>query len=83
LEWVHGYRSRDCKNNIGLLVDGSICYNAAALGIVYTPADHTQKFFRNHIDDVTAIGFSPDKRTIATGELGPKPSICIWDGPTG
>ncbi len=35
LEWVHGYRSQDSRNNIGLLADGSICYPAAGLGIAY------------------------------------------------
>lgn len=35
-----------------------------------------------HIDDVTAIAFSPDGRTVATGEIGPKPMICIWDAIT-
>lgn len=82
LEWVHGYRCRDSRNNIGFLIDGSIAYHAAALGIVYNPSEHSQRFFNMHIDDVTAIAFSPDKRTIATGEIGPKPMICIWDGIT-
>ena len=36
----------------------------------------------NHIDDVTAIAFSPDKRWVATGEIGAKPMICIWDAIT-
>ena len=31
---------------------------------------------------MTAISFSPDKRYIATGEIGAKPMICIWDGMT-
>jgi echinoderm microtubule-associated protein-like 6 len=35
-----------------------------------------------HIDDVTAIAFSPDKRLVATGEIGAKPMICIWDALT-
>lgn len=82
LEWVHGYRCKDSKNNIGVLIDGSICYNAAALGVVYNPVEHTQRFFNLHIDDVTAIAFSSDRRTIATGEIGPKPSIYLWDSET-
>ena len=82
IEWVHGYRSRDSRNNIGYLADGSIAYHAAALGIVYNPTEHSQRFFKMHIDDVTAIAFSPDGRTIATGEIGPKPMICIWDAIT-
>jgi WD40 repeat protein len=64
------------------LADGSIAYHAAALGIVYDPVNHAQRFFKEHIDDVTAIAFSPDRRLIATGEVGPKCSICIWDGIT-
>ena len=45
IEWVHGYRCRDSRNNIGLLADGSIAYHAAALGIVYNPQEHSQRFF--------------------------------------
>lgn len=80
LEWVHGYRARDSKNNVSILKDGSIAYHAAAVGIVYDPDDHSQKHFCKHIDDITAMAFSSDGRTIATGEVGPKPSIYIWDG---
>lgn len=82
LEWVHGYRAKDSKNNIAYLADGNIAYNAAGLGVVYNPKEHSQKFFDKHIDDVTAIAFSSDRRLIATGEIGPKPSIYVWDGVT-
>jgi hypothetical protein len=37
LEWVHGYRSRDSRNNIAYLSDGSIAFHAAGVGIVYDP----------------------------------------------
>ena len=77
---MHGYRSKDTKNNLAYLLDGSVAYNAAGLGVVYDPTNHTQRFFKEHIDDVTAIAFSPDKKLIATGEIGPKCSIYIWNG---
>lgn len=80
LEWVHGYRSHDCKNNVTYLKDGSIAYHAAGLGICYDDGDKEQRFFKSHIDDVTAFAYSSDGQTIATGEVGPKPSIYIWDG---
>lgn len=79
MEWVHGYRSRDTKNNISYLVDGSIAYHAAALGIVYDAKDHSQRFFNMHINDIISMAFSPDKKLVATGEIGPHPSIYIWD----
>ena len=82
LEFVHGYRSRDCKNNIRYLKDGSICYHAAALGIVLDKKTHTQRFFNQHTDDITAIAFHPEGLKIATGELGKKPAIHIWDTST-
>jgi len=79
LEWVYGYRAKDSKNNIQIMKDGALAYNAAALGVIYNPADHSQRFFNMHNDDVTAIAFSPDLQTIATGEIGPKPIIQVWD----
>jgi WD40 repeat protein len=32
-----------------------------------------------HNDDVSAIAFSSDKKLIATGEMGAKPTIYVWD----
>lgn len=82
LEWIHGYRARDSRNNIGVALDGSIVYQAAAVGVCYDPATHTQRHFQKHTDDVTAIAFSPDRTLVATGEVGPAPKILIWDAVT-
>lgn len=79
LEYCFGYRAKDCRNNIKYLADGRICYNAAGLGVVLDPDTNKQTFFKNHIDDVTAIAVHPNLKIIATGEIGPKPHIYIWD----
>jgi len=82
LEYIHGYRSRDCKNNIAYLADGRIAYHAAAAGIVLDKTNNTQRFFIQHTDDILSIAFHPDKIRIATGEQGPKPFIYIWNSTT-
>ena len=79
LDHVYGYRAKDCTNNIFYLKCGDILYHAAALGIVLDIAENTQKFFDLHIDDITAMDLHPDGVKVATGEVGAKPFIFLWD----
>lgn len=44
LEYVYGYRAKDCRNNLKYLKQGNIVFHAAALGIVMDPAANTQKY---------------------------------------
>lgn len=60
-------------------MDGSMVYHAAGLGIVYNPETHTQRHFDKHTDDVTALAVAPNRRLVATGEVGKKPKIYVWD----
>jgi echinoderm microtubule-associated protein-like 6 len=80
IDWVYGYRGSMCKNNIGLLTDGSIAYFSAALGIVFNREAGTQRYFDKHSDDITCIAFCKNKKIIATGENGQDPTVHIWDG---
>jgi len=63
---------------------------AAAVGIVLNTELNTQKFFGagytktadGHSDDITALAIAPDRKTIATGEVGKNPKIIVWDSGT-
>ncbi|CAG9325772.1 unnamed protein product [Blepharisma stoltei] len=79
LEWVHGYRAKDCRNNLRYLHDGRIIYHAAGLGISLNKETWTQTYFNKHIDDIIAFALSPNCDLAATGEVGRRPNIFIWD----
>ena len=36
----------------------------------------------SHNDDITALTISSDRKYIATGQVGPAPSIFVWDSQT-
>jgi echinoderm microtubule-associated protein-like 6 len=90
LEWVHGCRGFDCRNNIRYLPSNepgerSIVFTAASLGVIQTITPHRQqKHFGDHTDDLIAISVFVDltcstKCTIATGEMGKTPAIHLWN----
>lgn len=43
LDYVHGYRAKDCRNNLRYLKNGNIVYHAAGVGIVMDVTTNTQR----------------------------------------
>jgi len=37
------------------------------------------KTAQGHTDDVTALAISPDRKKIASGQVGSNPSVIMWD----
>ncbi|KAG7257658.1 hypothetical protein CRUP_015754, partial [Coryphaenoides rupestris] len=79
LEWVHGYRGHQCRNNLYYTAGKELVYFVAGVGVVYNSREHTQKFYLGHDDDIISLSIHPDKVQVATGQVGKDPYICIWD----
>ena len=45
LEYVHGYRCHDARNNLRYTATGEVVYHAAAVGVVLNQKTNTQRFF--------------------------------------
>ena len=80
LQWVHGYRSQDCRNTLKYSSSGSVIYNCAALGVCYNKSTDTQHFQQGtHNDDILSLAIHPDGNICATGQVGDAPIIVVWD----
>ena len=77
LEHAYGYRGHDCRNNLLYTAEGHIVYMVAAIGVVYHKDGHAQQFYSMHTDDIISIAMHPDKRIVATGQVGKVPLIQV------
>ncbi|XP_032689911.1 echinoderm microtubule-associated protein-like 2 isoform X9 [Odontomachus brunneus] len=85
LDWVYGYRGRDCRSNLHLLPTGEIVYFVAAAVVLYNMEEHSQRHYLGHTDDVKCIAIHPNKLVVATGQVcgtdrrDAMPHIRIWN----
>ncbi|XP_033628901.1 77 kDa echinoderm microtubule-associated protein-like isoform X3 [Asterias rubens] len=85
LEWVYGYRGKDCRNNLHLLPTGELVYFMAAVVVLHNLEENTQRHYMGHNDDVKSIAIHPNKWIIASGQVAGhdkeegKPHVRIWD----
>jgi WD40 repeat protein len=54
-------------------------WQAAAVAIIHNTQANTQTHYFNHDDDIISITKHPNNKYFATGEIGPKPRLAIWD----
>ncbi|XP_073528123.1 echinoderm microtubule-associated protein-like 4 isoform X2 [Phyllobates terribilis] len=87
LEWVYGYRGRDCRANVYLLPTGEIVYFIASVVVLFNYEERTQRHYLGHTDCVKCIALHPDKIRIATGQIAGvdkdgrplQPHVRVWD----
>ncbi|XP_053330504.1 echinoderm microtubule-associated protein-like 1 isoform X3 [Spea bombifrons] len=90
LEWVYGYRGRDCRSNLYLLPTGETVYFIASVVVLYNVEEQLQRHYTGHNDDVKCLAVHPDKITIATGQVAGTskdgkqlpPHVRVWDSVT-
>ncbi|XP_028817944.1 echinoderm microtubule-associated protein-like 2 isoform X1 [Denticeps clupeoides] len=87
LQWVYGYRGRDCRSNLYLLPTGEIVYFNASVVVLYNVEEQQQRHYLGHNDDVKCLAIHPDMVTIATGQVAGTskdgkalpPHVRVWD----
>ncbi|XP_077587191.1 echinoderm microtubule-associated protein-like 1 isoform X2 [Stigmatopora nigra] len=86
LDWVYGYRGRDCRSNLYLLPTGETVYFIASVVVLYNVDEQLQRHYTGHTDDIKSLAVHPDKITIATGQVAGTslegklaPHIRVWD----
>lgn len=98
VEYVYGYRTFDCRQNLKYTSTGKAAFMAAALGVILDPEANTMKVYggtetamvaknvaddsKTHVDDILSLDISLDRKTIVTGQVGFAPSVHVWDAET-
>ncbi|XP_068612113.1 echinoderm microtubule-associated protein-like 3 [Brachionichthys hirsutus] len=90
LDWVYGYRGRDCRANLYFLPTGEALYFIACVIVLYHIDRRTQRHYRRHTDCVRCLTLHPDKVRVASGQTAgvdkdgkpQHPCVYIWDSTT-
>ena len=85
LEWIHGRNTRVLGNSVFYCSDSGILYPAGSNGVRLTRKEksNSQEYFtghKNYISCMTVFQNKESKTIVATGEIGFRPFIHIWDG---
>jgi microtubule-associated protein-like 6 len=78
LEYVHGYRVKDCRQNLYYSDTSTIIFHAAAVLIYHSIPGNSQVILSPHTDDILSIDYHKPTNQVITGEIGPKPLVCLF-----
>lgn len=85
LDWVYGYRGRDCRCNLFHLPTGECVYCVASIIVLYNPEQRTQRHYLGHNDTVKCLAVHPNKLIIASGQsaaqdkVNRRPIVRVWN----
>ncbi|KAJ4919988.1 hypothetical protein JOQ06_006466, partial [Pogonophryne albipinna] len=71
LQFVHGYRGFDCRNNLFYSQTGELLFHVAAVAVVYDRLKHSQRFYLGHDEDILCLTTHPIKDYAASAQVQP------------
>uniref|UniRef100_A0A671NHY4 Echinoderm microtubule-associated protein-like 2 n=1 Tax=Sinocyclocheilus anshuiensis TaxID=1608454 RepID=A0A671NHY4_9TELE len=78
LQWVYGYRGRDCRSNLYLLPTGEIVYFNASVVVLYNVEEQQQRHYLGHNDDVKCSNHMHIAQYLFSHQAL-QPHVRVWD----
>ena len=82
IEWVYGYQSETCRNNVYYNYQGNMVYHTGKYAIVYEFDNQKQNIYTGHNEEIWSIAMHPNNKFIATGDSGNIPMVTVWNSST-
>ncbi|GMF15707.1 unnamed protein product [Phytophthora lilii] len=67
------------NNNAFYLSSGEIMWFTATLVVLYKKETNTQRYFREHTNEVTSVTVHPNQRIVASGQAGRSAFLLVWN----
>ncbi|KRX11109.1 WD40-repeat-containing domain [Pseudocohnilembus persalinus] len=81
-KWVYGFRSQGVKKPLAHIKQGQtnkLIYFTANIVVIYYPNLNKQEHYLEHQREVISLGVAKKSGLVASGELGSRPAIHIWN----
>jgi hypothetical protein len=67
------------NNSAFYLLTGEIMWFTATLVVLYRKETNTQRYFREHTNEVTSVAVHPNQRIVASGQAGRSAFLLVWN----
>ncbi|POM71817.1 Hypothetical protein PHPALM_11557, partial [Phytophthora palmivora] len=67
------------NNSAFYLSTGEVMWFTAALVVLYKKETNTQRYFREHTNEVTSVTVHPNQRIVASGQGGRSAFLLVWN----
>ncbi|KAG3183299.1 hypothetical protein PC128_g14237 [Phytophthora cactorum] len=67
------------NNSAFYLATGEIMWFTATLVVLYKKETNSQRYFREHTNEVTSVAVHPNQRIVASGQAGRSAFLLVWN----